>query len=225
MFKHGDFFDSINRFTLFFKDPDLEALYCDSRRKHLKFFNASKIMIIIVSITLSGFFSYTVYMYHQMGNVDAEKRVIAITVVAGSAWIFEYITHCFRCLHTFVGFPMVIMFCWVVVETPSVTLPSFAFAPGGISLFLLMLFCGIFYSKNWMLATLAQTIGYAMITALAWNNFSNKMDKIRLITIEINMNIGLLVNTFICRYVETQLRMTVFAKWQTDRVLVKALSL
>lgn len=218
MFKHGDFLDSVNRFTLFFKDPDLESLYCDSRREHIQCLNAGKIMIIIVSLAMSGFFSYTIYMYEQLDNTYAENQVMIITIVAATAWIFEYITHWFRHLHYFAGFPMIIMFSWVAVQTPSVTLPSFAFLPGGISLFLLMIFTGIFYSKNWMFATLAQSIGYALITALAWTNFSNKMDKTRLLTIEINMNIGLLANIFIFRYVETQQRMTVFAKWQTDLV-------
>ena len=218
MFKHGDFFDSINKFTLSFKDPELEARYCESRRKHLQGLNAGKIVIIFVSLILSGLFSYTIYMYHQLGNLDAERQVIIVTVVLSVTWIFEFILHCIPCLHFLVGFPLIIMFCWVVVEVSTITLPSFALVPGAISNFLLILFTGVFHSKNWMFAAIAQASGFTIISVLAWQNYVNKMDNIRLITVEINMNLGLLLNVFICRYIETQQRMTVFAQWQTDRV-------
>lgn len=68
------------------------------------------------------------------------------------------------------------------------------------------------------MATLAQTVGHIIITTLAWLNFSQKMDKIRLITLEINFNVGLFVCAFIYYYFELQQRMTAFTTWKAEQV-------
>lgn len=218
MFQDGDFSSSINRITLRFKDSEIEEQYCATRIKHLDCMNAGKLMIIATTFVLCGFFSYTIYMYEQLENVEAMNGIILATCVLMSAWIVEFFFHYFRFFHFLGGFPFIIMISWMEIQVPSITMPTFGIVPGGISFFLLMLFVGMFYSKNWMMATLAQTCGYTIISVLAWQNYYLKMDKIKLMTLIININVGLFVSAFIYYYFESQQRMTAFANWKTDKV-------
>lgn len=221
MFKDANFLDSINHVTLKFKDPDIEERYNSTRLKNLNWINSGKIMIAINTVISSAFFSYVIYMYDQAGNPEAARSSINAVIVILFSCIAEFLLHCFQFLHFLGGFPFIIMMSWVEIEVPSITLPSFAFTPGGVSFFLVMLFVGISYAKNWIMATIAQTIGYTLITAMAWVNFSPKMDRIRLITVELNLNIGLFVMSFIYYYFELQQRQTAYSNWRLEKVKIK----
>lgn len=69
-----------------------------------------------------------------------------------------------------------------------------------------------------MLATLAQSIGYTILTWMSLNEYAEKMGSQRITTVEVNMNVGLIVSSFIYYYAETHFRKVVFANWQTEKV-------
>lgn len=219
MFQNGNFDDSISKFTLKFTDPDLEAKFFQSKSRHLHWFNAGKIMIIAMVVLVTTFFLFEAFNIKQQEDSPTPTQVIITLVVLNSSWMLEFTIHCFASLHFLGGFPSIILLSWVLVYTAYLSLPTFSFVPGTLSLFLFMIFAAIFYSKNWMLATFAQTIGYLIIATLGWIYFSPKMDHQRLIVVEISMSFGLFASGFIYYYVETQQRMTIFAMWETDKVL------
>lgn len=225
MLKQRKFFDSINCMTLRFKDPEEENRYLENKSKLLLNCNPGKVMIIIAIVVLSGFFSYTLFMFSAAGNEEAIKMVYIILSVVNAAWMIEFLLQFFKSLHLIGGFAFIIMVSWVIIQASTLTLPSFSIVPGGICFIMMILFAGIHFARNWMLATLAHTIGHLVISIISWNTYCTKMDNIRLITVEINMNVGLFISAFIYYYVESQERMRVFATWQTDKVRYLAIDL
>ena len=219
MFKQGDFSNAINCITLTFKDQDLELVFNNQRKQHLNFCSKVKILIIIVCIITSVFFSYSAHSFYEEDDYQSKIKVYLIICVINGAWIIEFIIHYFPCLNLLGGFAFIICLSIATVLESALMLPTFAILPDGMSYILLMLFAGVFYSRNWICATIALTIGYILITAISWGAFASKMDNIRLINLDIDMNISLFVLAFLYYYIETLQRIQCFQKWQTEQVI------
>lgn len=218
MLKNIEFNNSINWITLKFRDPEKELLYSESRTENLMCIGWGKIMIILATLATSGIFSYIAFRFYNEGDRELATMIIIDIALMNIAWIGEFSIHYFRPLSSLGGFIFIIFHSYVQIDLARVSYISFS--PGLISCFLMMLYVGIFYSKNWLMATLAQFIGYLEITIMSFINLAPKMDAKSMATFELSLYIGLFVAAFIYYYVEYKNRMHAFANQQKDNVLI-----
>lgn len=86
-------------------------------------------------------------------------------------------------------------------------------------MFFIQLFSGLFYTKNWILATVAQGIAYILITITTFVYYFKTMDHAQLIGMEINLNISLFISSFIYYFAEQHQREIVYINFQLDHVI------
>lgn len=218
MFQQGDFSDSIHSITLTFKNPEIETRYSESRKEHLKCCTPGKIMIILLSLATTGSLIPPTFIYQDRGEISQRNGFIIVMGLTNASWILEFLIHYFPCFHFLSGFFFIIIQALSVILGTCFTVDFFAVAPGAISQFLLMLFVGLFYSKNWILATLAEIIGYLLIFIVSGIYYQDKMDPTELAAIDISMLVGIFTVSFIFYYYERLQRISVFQQWQTDQV-------
>lgn len=220
MFQQGDFRDSIDFITLKFKNPDIEARFSEARKAHMKFCSPGKLMIIILSIATSSCLIAPTLICQDKGDISSRNSYIIVIALTNASWIIEFFIHLFPCLHFLAGFFYIAILSLAVTIGTCATYDYFAVAPGAISHFLLMLFVGMFYSKNWILAILAEAIGYILIFIISVINYIDKMIPVALIGMDISMLVGLFAVSFIYYYFEKLQRMSIFQQWQTEQVSI-----
>ena len=175
-------------------------------------------MIIIITIAITACLIAPVIIYNNEGNTFTRNKMLIVITLTSAGLILEFLLHYFQLFHSFGGFFYIILLSFAVIEGSVAVYDTFAIAPPALTHFLLMTFAGLFYSKYWFTATIAQVIGYGIIFIFAWTNFASKMVIMRLVSMEISMVVGLIAISFIYYYVESLQRMSIFQQWQTDQV-------
>lgn len=130
MFQDKDFKDYISLLTLRFKIQDIEDKFNDYKDKLLNSCGIGKIMVCLITFILSGFFSYSGYMFAKAGNTEALIEVIILTCLSNLAWILEIIIHKICYLQYLASFPFTIIVSIIIARGSILFLPSFAILPG-----------------------------------------------------------------------------------------------
>lgn len=130
MFKPSDFNDSIHWLSLRFIKQELEEQYIEYRERRLTTFDRSKVIIIIITLALNCFFSYTAVTFFNAGNMEGVKAVFTSLGITNAAWICEFTFHKIRFLRLFGGFPYIIIILSSLYMVPLQSLATLAFFPG-----------------------------------------------------------------------------------------------
>lgn len=131
MFSIGDFNESINSFTLTFKNPILEDKYMNYRNQLILLCNPSKVIIALSSLLISGIFLYSVYISFEDNSKEMLFYIWLSIFCCNFGWIIDFfVFHRCKCLRNLCGYPIIIMSGISILLSTVLRIPKFCLLPG-----------------------------------------------------------------------------------------------